>query len=257
MNWVSTGGTICFKPYPLEQALDGIAQAGFRNVELGAVKDFHNHLDPDDCGPARLRQVDAEFRARGLLCVSMSGHAELITQIASVLNTFTGRVPEEDSAHRKLVANVRELADRARDAGVRLCLENDSALMPTAEAGVALLDEIGDDWVQINYDAANVVFYAGASWEDDLRFALPRLGHVHLKDKRGGKGVADFPPLGEGELDVLGLLRELRAAEFEGPVSMEIEFQDYSWPSWNECLAATQRAKSHWDGLMAQLDATP
>src|SRR4051794_28041878 len=182
MTWISTGGTICFKPYTLEQALDGVAQAGFTNVELGAVKDFHNHLDPDDCGPARLRQVDAEFRARGLRCVSMSGHAELITEIgmrrsrsvieaaaalgASVLNTFTGRVPDEEWARRRLVANLRELADRARDAGVRLCLENDSALMPTAEAGVALLDEIGGDWVQINYDAANVVFYAGATWEE-------------------------------------------------------------------------------------------
>ena len=47
MKWITTGGSICFKPYTIEQALKGLAEAGFRNVELGAVSDFHKHLDPD------------------------------------------------------------------------------------------------------------------------------------------------------------------------------------------------------------------
>ena len=31
---------------------------------------------------------------------------------------------------------------------------------------------------------------------------LGRIGHVHLKDQRGRKGVLDFPVLGEGEIDL-------------------------------------------------------
>src|SRR5207244_13043267 len=100
------------------------------------------------------------------------------------------------------VAGARGLADEAQAAGVRLCIETDSNLMPTGGAGVHLLDEIGHDWIRINYDPGNVVYYAGARPEDDIKLALGRIGHVHLKDKRGGKGSLDFPPLGEGDLDI-------------------------------------------------------
>ena len=85
--------------------------------------------------------------------------------------------------------------------------------------------------------------------EDDIKWALPRLGHVHLKDQRGGKGVADFPPLGEGDVDLESILRDLRSIDFAGPVSMEIEFTNYEWPAWEECVEAAMRGKAYWDGL--------
>ena len=53
MSWIQTGSTIIFKPYTLEEALRGLAEAGFENVEIGAVKGFLEHLDPDD--PRRRR----------------------------------------------------------------------------------------------------------------------------------------------------------------------------------------------------------
>ena len=130
-----------------------------------------------------------------------------------------------------------------------LCIETDSNLMPTAEAGVQLLAEIGHDWIRINYDPGNVVYYAGVSPEDDIKHALGLLGHVHLKDKRGGKGVLDFPPLGEGDLDIPSMLGDLRSSGFSGPVSMEIEFTNDDWPNWGDCVEAARRGKAYWDGL--------
>jgi sugar phosphate isomerase/epimerase len=261
MSWIQTGSSIIFLPYTLEEALRGLAEAGFEHVEIGAVKGFLEHLDPDEPDVEGCRRLLAEH---GLTCVSMSGHAPLHQEIGKrrltnvlragqelgiqVLNTFTGDAesPEEIAA---FMANVREIADEAQAAGIRLCIETDSNLLPTAEVGVGLLDEIGHPWIRINYDPGNVVYYAGAKPEEDLRHALPRLGHVHIKDKRGGKGVLDFPALGEGDLDIAGMLRELKAAGFSGPVSMEIEFTNYEWPSWEECLAAARRGKAYWDGL--------
>ena len=91
-----------------------------------------------------------------------------------VLNTFTGDAesPEEIAAFK---ANVREIADEAQAAGIRLCIETDSNLLPTAEIGRPILDEIGHDWVQFNYDPGNVRYYTGAVPEQDLEFALDRL----------------------------------------------------------------------------------
>jgi inosose dehydratase len=169
-----------------------------------------------------------------------------------VLNTFTGEAAGDEEIAR-FKTNVRGLADEAQEAGVRLCLETDSNLLPTAEVGVRLLEEIRHPWIRINYDPGNVRYYTGADPEHDVKYALPCLGHVHLKDQRGGKSVADFPPLGEGEIDVSSLLFDLRSIEFTGPVSMEIEFTNYEWPSYEECVAAAKRGKAHWDSVSREL----
>jgi sugar phosphate isomerase/epimerase len=264
MAWIQTGSSICFKPYSLDEALSGLAAAGFENVEIGAVKDFLEHLDPDDLGPRVIAETRRALDANGLRVVSMSGHAPLHLELGRdrlrrvlnagaelgilVLNTFTGDA-ETDAERAAFVENVRAIADEAQQLGIVLCIETDSNLMPTAEAGVRLLEEIGHDWIRINYDPGNVVYYAGAPPEEDVRHALARLGHVHLKDKRGGKGILDFPPLGEGELDIPAMLRDIRDSGFSGPVSMEIEFTNYEWPSWDECVEAARRGKAYWDGL--------
>src|SRR3989454_3096027 len=261
MSWTQTGSSICFKPYRLEEALRGLAEAGFENVEIGAVKGFLEHLDPD------APQVDEARRLldrHGLRCVSMSGHAPLHEELGrtrlrnvlqagkelgiGVLNTFTGDA-ESPEERERFVEGARALADEAQAAGIRLCIETDSNLLPTAEEGLELLAEIGRDWIQINYDPGNVVYYTGARPEDDIKHGLGRIGHVHLKDKRGGKGVLDFPPLGEGELDIQGILRDLKGSGFSGPVSMEIEFTDYEFPDWSGCVEAARRGKAYWDGL--------
>jgi L-ribulose-5-phosphate 3-epimerase len=264
MAWIQTGSTICFKPYSLDEALSGLAAAGFENVEIGAVKGFLEHLDPDDLGPRAIAETRAALGASGLRVVSMSGHAPLHLQEGYdrlrrvlhagaelgivALNTFTGDA-ESDEERAAFIANVRKVADEARELGVVLCIETDSNLMPTGKAGVDLLAEIGHDWIRINYDPGNVVYYAGASPEEDIKHVLGLVGHVHLKDKRGGKGVLDFPPLGEGELDIPAMLGELRDAGFSGPVSMEVEFTNYEWPDWKGCVEAARRGKAYWDGL--------
>jgi sugar phosphate isomerase/epimerase len=75
---------------------------------------------------------------------------------------------------------------------------------------------------------------------------------VHLKDKRGGKGVFDFPPLGDGDLDVESLLRDLAGAGFSGPVSLEIEYVG-TWPDFASCAAGVKRAKAYWEEVAARL----
>lgn len=269
MTWIQAASSVCFKPYTLEESLKGIAQGGFVNVELGAVSFFHKQLDPDHLGPSEIEHARRLLNHYGLSCVSISGHAELWTDIgvtrlnrvldactdlgASVLNTFLGdpATPEE---HQQFLAQIRLIADRAESLGIGLCLENDSKSMPTAKSGLVLLDEIGHDWVKLNYDPVNCIYFGGVAPEADIDFALGQLGHVQIKDKRGGEDVADFPPLGEGEFDLPHFLRRLRKIDYQGTVSMEIEFQNLEWPTWDSCLEASIRGRKYWDSVMRQLD---
>ena len=264
MSWIQTGSTICFKPYTLEEALHGLSEAGFENVEIGAVKGFLEHFDPDRLGAPEIDEARALLDRFGQRCVSLSAHAQLhldegMRRVRTVLaagaalevmalNTFTGDAETPEEVER-FKANARAIADEAQALGIRLCIETDSNLLPTAEIGMRLLDEIGHDWIQINYDPGNVVYYVGARPEDDVRNGLGRYGHFHLKDQRGGKGVLDFPALGEGEIDLASILRDLAGSGFSGPVSMEIEYTDYNYPPWEECVDGARRSKAYWDSL--------
>ena len=263
-NWTQTGSSIIFLPFTLEQALAGLADAGFENVEIGAVKGFLEHLDPDALGPAEIANCQSLLDRYGLTCVSMSGHAPLHLEIGrerltnvlragrelgiQVLNTFTGdaSTPAEVDAFKE---NLRAVADEAAASGIRVCIETDSNLLPTAAIGARILAELDHPGIGINYDPGNVIYYTGAVPEEDIELALPHLGHVHLKDQRGGKGKADFPPLGDGDVDIPRILRTLAAADFTGPVSMEIEFTDYQWPDYGTTVAEAGRSKAYWDGL--------
>lgn len=131
---IQTGSSICFKPFGLEEALRGLAAAGFENVEIGAVKGFLEHLDPDDLTPRTIEETRALLERHGLRVVSMSGHAQLhldegrdrLRRVLHagkelgilVLNTFTGDA-ETPAEREAFFENARTLADEAEQLGVR------------------------------------------------------------------------------------------------------------------------------------------
>ncbi|MBJ7248789.1 MAG: sugar phosphate isomerase/epimerase, partial [Thermoleophilia bacterium] len=73
--------------------------------------------------------------------------------------------------------------------------------------------------------------------------------NVHLKDKRGGPGVWDFPGPGDGHVDFAAILGVLEAGGYTGPVSVEIEFQGEPWPPLAEVTEAMARSRVHLNAL--------
>ena len=96
-----------------------------------------------------------------------------------------------------------------------------------------VIKKINSPWIRINYDTGNVIFYGGVRPEEDVVAALPYLAHIHLKDKRGGKKVWDFPPIGMGEIDFPRIFEILLEQGYSGPISVEIEVLGKDTiPSW-------------------------
>ena len=257
MDRVVLGSTIVFAPYTIDQALEGLAEAGYHACEIGAVKGWFEHIDPDTVTDAEIARIKRKLADLGLKPVSLSGHTQLQTpegaarfaraiDIAAelemeIVNTFTGDATTEEERDAYFV-NVAELCDRAKARGLKIGMETDSNMLPTAEIGVAILDRINrPDVLGFNYDPGNVIYYTGANPLTDISFALPRLVHFHLKDKVGGQGVFNFPPTGDGDIDIMGLIAILDEAGYTGPVSAEVEFDDRGWPDYDGCRAGAQR----------------
>jgi L-ribulose-5-phosphate 3-epimerase len=155
-----------------------------------------------------------------------------------IMNTAIGGHSSQDENEEAFMGNIHELADAAAKRDIRLGIEIHGEITKSGAAAIPVLKRIGRPNVLINYDTANVEFYAGVKAVDDLPIALPKLVHVHLKDMRGQGRVWDFPAIGEGHVDFKRVLDIMAKGGFTGPMSVEIEFTGDPWPP----LAEVDRA---------------
>jgi L-ribulose-5-phosphate 3-epimerase len=257
------GHTNTYHTYGFEEALEGIASAGYRYVELSAVPGWTEHVDLAT-PPAEVRR---KLESYGLEAVSLSGHSDLTTRDGlehgvkavrwaaeyglPIMNTAVGGHQSADENEAAFLGNVGELADVAEDVGVVVALEIHGDIMASSDVTIPLLEKIGRDSVRVNYDTANVEYYSGKLAVDDLPKIVPYLAHVHLKDTVGGKGVWDFPAIGSGTVDFARVLGILRDAGYDGPLSVELEFRGEPWPPLGEVTEAMRRSREHLNGLGA------
>jgi L-ribulose-5-phosphate 3-epimerase len=255
------GHTNTYHTYGFEEALEGIASAGYAYVELSAVPGWTEHVGLDD-PPAEVRR---KLEGYGLEAVSLSGHSDLTTRDGvehgikavrwaadyglGIVNTAVGGHQSADENEAAFLGNVGELADAAEAAGILVALEIHGDIMASSEVTIPLLDKIGRDSVKVNYDTANVEFYSGEKAVDDLPKITPYLAHVHLKDTVGGKGVWNFPAIGDGTVDFGRVLQILREAGYTGPYSVELEFTGEPWPPLADVNESMRRSYEHLKGL--------
>ena len=258
MTLIIAGHTNTYHTYTLEQALDGIARAGYTHAELTAVPDWADFVRPDD-DPAQIRQLLDRF---GLDCVAMSLHLEPNDE-ASVsaarglvdwagrfgldhLNCALGEAPADEE---RWVTNVAALASQAADVGVSLNIEVHGPLARSGVEVAALLDRLGDAAGGINYDTGNVEYYGGVTMTADLPGVIDRVRHLHLKDKLGGAGDWAFPALGGGHVDFTELRRLVSQQSRQLPASVELEFHGEPWPSLAVIDDAMAISRRHLDAV--------
>lgn len=261
MNHPLAGHTNSYHSYTFEEALSGIAEAGYKGVELSAVPGWTEHVDLD--APA------AEVRARldhyGLTPVSLSGHSDLTTKDGlahgikavrwasdfglTIVNTAIGGHWSEEENEDAFLGNIDELADEAKAAGVVVALEIHGDIMASGAVTLPLIERIGREEIRVNYDTANCEFYAGVAAVDDIPAIAPYLVHIHLKDKIGGPREWNFPAPGEGHIDFGRVLQVLREVGFDGPCGVEVEFTGEPWPPLPDVTRAMKGACEHLTAL--------
>jgi L-ribulose-5-phosphate 3-epimerase len=250
------GHTGSYDSYSFEQACAGLAEAGYRAVELSAVPGATEHVDVhDDPG-----EVRARLDHLGLEALSISGHSDLTTReglehglaVVSwaerfglpVVNTAIGGHAHVEESEDAFLRNIGPLAAAAQAAGVTIAFEIHGDLMASGERSLPLLDRIDHPAVAVNYDTANVEYYSGVRAEDDLPAIAGRVANVHLKDMRGSRGEWDFPAIGDGHVDFGRVIEILRGVGFEGPYSVEVEFTGgVPWPPLDEVNAAMRASR--------------
>ncbi len=254
--------TNSFHPYSLDEALAGIAATGVRSVELSSVPGWTEHVRRW-AGVEEVGYVKDQLDHYSLTAVSLAGHSDLVSDAGenefrraldlakllgvSMVTTSTGG---HDASSAGELAEQREhflrrigpLCDRAADLGITICFETHGGLLATGEMAAELLDAIDKANTGINYDPGNVIFYGGVRPEDDILRCSDRVVHMHVKDQIGGKGSWNFPIVGTGEIDFAPIFAELDRVGFDGPASIEVEFQGEPWPDLDVVTDAVARS---------------
>lgn len=229
--------TNTYHGFSLPEALSGIAQAGFRFVELACVKGWTNHFDLEEHSEEDFQNLQKTLDAFNLRVISLSAHADLASREgvvylekalrfaqrigARVVNTGTVESEKDEELLRR---HLEILAQHAEETGVQIGLEIHGDFLKSGRAALEFIRDMRSPFIGINYDTGNAIFYGDTRPEEDIIFCLPWIVHMHLKDKRGGYKVWDFPALGKGEIDFGKILALLPEEKRSIPLSVEIEF---------------------------------
>jgi sugar phosphate isomerase/epimerase len=121
------------------------------------------------------------------------------------------------------VRNLRELGKYASDLGLQIALELEPfklSLVNDVDSMVRFLDEVNHPAVRANIDISHLQLSHVPAQE--LRRLKGKAIHVHLSDC-DGKVHGDLPP-GRGVVDFGPYLREIKALEIDGAISIELEY---------------------------------
>lgn len=248
-------GTVLFRQFPLENALDAIRNAGFSYFETQAVGPWCPHIDVEKDDPEKIVRLKNEFGFEGITALWSYGGSIIADtksverQIRSiewaaaagipVVHTGDGHKPADmdtDTAFQTLEEKLSVILECAEKNNIMLAVEPHGTFSLTL-AGLRRILALGKPSVLgVNYDAANVLrsgfveskngtsgYKCENHREDELAVCegiAHRIVHMHAKDvDKDLKCVA----VGEGMVKNKACIDHLRSLHYDGVISLETD----------------------------------
>ena len=228
--------TLPYSRFPLRRALTGIQGAGYRYVAWGTTHQEGSGREPviaPEAPPDRAKELGRTCRDLGLEPLLMfSGVYPEAPDALSVLRArirqaAAGGVPQvltfghTRGGNRKLwVERFRQLGPEARDHGVTIVVKQHGGETGTGAACAAIVREVGDAGVMVNYDAGNVMDYLDVDPIPDIHACADVVRSFCIKDHRNFPKDEDCGP-GFGEIDHYKLLHAVAFTGMEIPLCCE------------------------------------
>ena len=248
-------GSVLFREFPLERALEAIRNIGYEYFETQAVGPWCPHVNVERDDPEMLVRLKKKFGFReitGLWSLNgniianpnavESGIRSIEWAAAAgipVLHTGDGSKPagmSDEEAWKGFADKLAPILEAARKHHVTVAIEPHGAFSLTGSGLQRMMSLAEPEVLGINYDACNIFRsayvesgnnrsgWARAEGKEDelevLRTIRDRVVHCHVKDINAEKTCV---ALGEGSVNVGGCLAYLRDTGYEGAVSVETE----------------------------------
>ncbi|MBP7936854.1 MAG: sugar phosphate isomerase/epimerase [Phycisphaerae bacterium] len=230
---------IAHRPEPVNPLVCRLASYGrFQDIawthlpSIGVRYVFMNVPPPD-----QVEVVKQRLAKHGLAAMVLRGETDLskpdsIGELAVQLGTcqklgvrYMFLSPKRRGATKETVyQRLREAGDVAHRYGVTITLETHPDLGTNGDVHVETMKRINHPNIRVNFDTGNITYYnKGANAVVELRKCMDYVGTVELKDHSGGLEEWSFPTLGQGAVDLAGVVRMLKQHGYAGPITLEIE----------------------------------
>jgi sugar phosphate isomerase/epimerase len=241
-------GTICFfsKHLPNKnwgQLAQSVKQMGFGGVDLTVRPG--GHVLPERAGEDLPKAV-AAIRAEGLdVPMITTGLTSANDPTAKPILSTAGqlKIPFFKSGYykyafvdvrrelEKAMNDFRGLAGLSKQCGVQAGFHNHESYIGAQLWDVAtVMDELDPKWAGYYFDVRHAVCEGGAAgWKIAFNLIAPRLKMIAVKDfywDKTSKGWKQMDcPLGEGMVDWVAYFKMLRQVNFQGPISLHLEYE--------------------------------
>ena len=220
-----------YMKFPIEHAIQHIADLGYRGIELMADVP---HAWPPDCTPERIDAIRIEHTKRALTLARQLGAPNITTEPGG---------PVEDGMTREwaldtFVEELKPVLDHAEREGVDLLIEPEPALLiENADQFLELADRVDSPRFGLNFDVGH--FYCV---REALAPAVKRLEpytrHYHIEDIAATRVHQHMIP-GQGAIDFTEVFRAIRQTGYDGWVTVEL------YPYLDDPDAAGREAHAH------------
>ena len=233
--------TILYGGYSLEHALKGIANAGYKAIELCARPGMAPHLEIGKSA-SYYEEIKAQVASYGLAIESIAGTGgigmdspefdaviEAAQQIGvSTIAEATGGKSDDTESFKQVIELVNTTATRTAQAGIKLSLKPhvNNAVYST-ETALRFMQEIDREWVGLNFDASHI--WRTAEAEDpveSLRQLKDYIATLRIRDNResrdGPIGPVETQIPGKGSIDLLAVASVMNTIDHVPYVTLEI-----------------------------------
>lgn len=231
--------------HQLRDAIEGISQAGFKYLEIlstpGLAKGLlQSPIDIKYDDVEKLKSLITQNKVSIISWYYYKGGKEYFVndkilsqfkrmlKIASILKikyltTDTDEVTDSFS-EKEFYKYIDDIGDIANNFGIKICIDIHGKWICNGEKASKIIKKIKNPNIGINYCTGNTIYYSNSRPEEDIKYAIPYLFKVHLKDSSGIFQDYSFPALGEGKVDFYKIFSELK--DFTGPYIVEIELSN-------------------------------
>ncbi len=248
--------SVLFGGHSMETAFRWTHAAGYDGIEISAIPGMSEHLVLDrwrECAP-EITELSAKY-GLALLAMEQPKQDEAIMKTAMeaasvigipVINCGPGGKSGDEDSLKERIASLKRLAAMAEDHGVVLCVKaHVGAAIDDTPTSLRALEEIDSPAFGLDMDPSHI-HRAGENPVEALGVVIERIKHVHIRDCRGrqkGPGNPEDQANGRGDIDLLGYVRVLHEAGYDGPVDLEIiGAKEYSV---ERCCLIAAEARGH------------
>lgn len=227
--------SVLFGGYDMETAFKYTAMAGYDGIELSAIGGMSEHLvidrwkelvqpikDLAEKYELELLAMEQPSQDRAIMEQAFAAAAEIGIPI---INCGPGGKSDDEETLKASIESLNSLADLAGTYGVTLCVKaHVGASIYNTPTTLKAMEQITSPHFGIDMDPSHI-WRAGENPVEAIAAVVSRVKHVHIRDCKGRQqspGTPEMQANGRGDIDLVGYIRVLHEAGYDGPLNLEI-----------------------------------